>query len=83
MLPHSELLKQTTLKDFYELFPQKFSNKANDVTPRRWMVLSNPNLSQLITEKIGEGWIKNLCEFHLAEREAVRAEEMRKSGFEE
>jgi starch phosphorylase len=59
---HSELLKETTLRDFYELFPQKFSNKTNGVTPRRWMVLSNPKLSQLITEKIGEGWIKNLYE---------------------
>jgi starch phosphorylase len=59
---HSELLKETTLRDFYELFPQKFSNKTNGVTPRRWMVLSNPKLSQLITEKIGEGWVKNLYE---------------------
>jgi starch phosphorylase len=64
---HSELLKETTLRDFYELFPQKFSNKTNGVTPRRWMVLSNPKLSQLITEKIGEGWIKNLYELNQLE----------------
>ncbi|MBJ7900054.1 MAG: glycogen/starch/alpha-glucan family phosphorylase [Cyanobacteria bacterium RI_101] len=57
---HSELLKETVLKDFYELWPEKFSNKTNGVTPRRWMVLSNPRLSQLITNHIGQGWIKNL-----------------------
>jgi starch phosphorylase len=42
---HTELLKQTVLKDFYELFPEKFCNKTNGVTPRRWMVLSNPRLT--------------------------------------
>jgi glycogen phosphorylase len=57
---HSELLKKDVLKDFYEMWPQKFSNKTNGVTPRRWMVLSNPKLSQLITEHIGDGWIKDL-----------------------
>ncbi|AXY68093.1 glycogen/starch/alpha-glucan phosphorylase [Thermosynechococcus sichuanensis E542] len=57
---HSELLKQTVLKDFYELTPQKFSNKTNGVTPRRWMVLSNPGLTRLITERIGEDWVKHL-----------------------
>ena len=59
---HSELVKSTILKDFYELWPEKFSNKTNGVTPRRWMVLSNPRLTQLITEKIGDNWIKNLDE---------------------
>lgn len=59
---HSDLLKKTVLKDWYKLWPEKFSNKTNGVTPRRWMVLSNPKLSQLITSKIGEGWIKNLDE---------------------
>lgn len=59
---HSELLKETILKDFYELWPEKFSNKTNGVTPRRWLLLSNPRLSQLITEKIGENWVKNLYE---------------------
>ncbi|WP_298617456.1 glycogen/starch/alpha-glucan phosphorylase [uncultured Thermosynechococcus sp.] len=57
---HSELLKQTVLKDFYELTPQKFSNKTNGVTPRRWMVLSNPGLTRMITERIGEDWVKHL-----------------------
>jgi glycogen phosphorylase len=57
---HSELLKRDVLKDFYELWPQKFSNKTNGVTPRRWMVLSNPKLSDLISEHIGTDWIKDL-----------------------
>ncbi|MDJ0632232.1 MAG: glycogen/starch/alpha-glucan phosphorylase [Xenococcaceae cyanobacterium MO_188.B29] len=57
---HTKLLKETVLKDFYELFPEKFSNKTNGVTPRRWMVLSNPRLSKLITEKIGDRWINHL-----------------------
>jgi len=57
---HSELLKQTVLKDFYEFSPEKFSNKTNGVTPRRWIVLSNPRLTQLIEQKIGNSWIKHL-----------------------
>jgi starch phosphorylase len=64
---HSELVKETILKDFYELWPEKFSNKTNGVTPRRWMVLSNPRMSQLITEKIGDGWIKNLDQLNKLE----------------
>lgn len=59
---HSELLKETVLKDFYQFFPEKFSNKTNGVTPRRWMVLSNPRLSKLIREQIGDRWINNLAE---------------------
>lgn len=57
---HSELLKKDVLKDFYELWPDKFRNKTNGVTPRRWMVLSNPKLTELITESIGSDWIKDL-----------------------
>jgi glycogen phosphorylase len=64
---HSELLKSDVLKDFYEMWPQKFSNKTNGVTPRRWMVLSNPQLSQLITEHIGDGWIKDLSRLRALE----------------
>jgi starch phosphorylase len=59
---HSELLKTDLLKDFYELWPEKFSNKTNGVTPRRWMVQSNPQLSALITEHIGSGWITDLSQ---------------------
>ncbi len=54
---HSELLKTSVLKDFYELWPERFSNKTNGVTPRRFMVLANPKLSDLITRSIGDGWI--------------------------
>ena len=54
---HTRLLKEDVLRDFYEMTPEKFSNKTNGVTPRRFMVLSNPGLSRLITEKIGENWI--------------------------
>jgi starch phosphorylase len=57
---HSELLKKTVLHDFYEMYPQKFLNVTNGVTPRRWIALSNPGLARLITSKIGEGWIQNL-----------------------
>jgi starch phosphorylase len=62
---HTELLKQTVLKDFYELWPDKFSNKTNGVTPRRWMFLSNPRLTRLITEAIGPTWTADLT--HLSE----------------
>ncbi len=57
---HTELLKQDVLKDFYELWPHKFNNKTNGVTPRRWMVLSNPGLANLISQYIGDSWIKDL-----------------------
>jgi starch phosphorylase len=57
---HTELLKKDTLKEFARLWPEKFFNKTNGVTPRRWILVSNPELSQLITEKIGDGWLKNL-----------------------
>jgi starch phosphorylase len=74
---HSELLKSDVLRDFYELWPQKFSNKTNGVTPRRWMVLSNPKLAGLITEQLGDGWVKDLSQLRalepLAEDAAFRA----------
>ncbi len=57
---HSELLKNNLLPDFYELWPRKFNNKTNGVTQRRWLKQSNPKLSGLITETIGDGWIKDL-----------------------
>jgi starch phosphorylase len=57
---HTELLKKDVLKGFYKIWPEKFNNKTNGVTPRRWMVLSNPRLANLITSKIGDGWIKDL-----------------------
>jgi starch phosphorylase len=54
-------LKQDVLKDFYELWPEKFSNKTNGVTPRRWLALTNPRLSELICDAIGDRWIKDLA----------------------
>lgn len=57
---HTELLQKHTLHDFYQISPEKFNNKTNGVTPRRWMVLSNPKMTKLITSKIGDGWIKEL-----------------------
>jgi starch phosphorylase len=64
---HTELLKRDVLRDFNELWPWKFSNKTNGVTPRRWMALSNPRLSNLITEHIGDAWIKDLAELEALE----------------
>jgi starch phosphorylase len=57
---HTQLLKTNVLRDFYELTPEKFSNKTNGVTPRRWMVLSNPGLAKLLTTRLGGGWIHDL-----------------------
>ena len=57
---HSDLLKQTVLRDFAELWPDKFCNVTNGVTPRRFVAVSNPDLTQLITAHIGDGWLTNL-----------------------
>jgi starch phosphorylase len=65
---HTQLLKQDTLNAFALLWPEKFYNKTNGVTPRRWMVLSNPELSKLITSKIGDGWVKDLGQIQKIEQ---------------
>lgn len=62
---HSDLLKSTTFKDFHEIWPERFQNKTNGITPRRWLLLCNSPLADLITEKIGEDWIHDL--YKLAE----------------
>jgi starch phosphorylase len=54
---HSEILRTRVVADFADLFPKRFSNKTNGVTPRRWLLLANPDLSRLITEAIGDGWV--------------------------
>ncbi len=59
---HSALLRSTTVKDLAEMFPERFSNKTNGVTPRRWLLLANPALARIITEAIGNGWITDLGE---------------------
>src|SRR5207248_3337398 len=56
---HTELLKKDVLHDFYELWPDKFLNVTNGVTPRRWMLVSNPGMSNLIKGKIGLNWIRD------------------------
>jgi starch phosphorylase len=55
---HSELLKTHVLKDFYDVYPEKFNNRTNGITHRRWLLKSNPGLAKLLTSSIGEGWIK-------------------------
>ena len=57
---HTDILKNDVLKDWYEIFPDRFQNKTNGITPRRWLGLCNPELSALITEKIGDGWQTDL-----------------------
>jgi starch phosphorylase len=57
---HSRLLKETVLKDFAELWPDKFTNVTNGVTPRRFLALANPKLTSLITEALGDGWLRDL-----------------------
>jgi starch phosphorylase len=57
---HSELLKETVMRDFAEMQPDKFTNVTNGVTPRRWIAVSNPGLTDLITSKIGQGWLSHL-----------------------
>ena len=57
---HTEILKKDIFKDFYEMFPERFSNKTNGVTPRRWLLQCNPLLSAAITKRIGTGWARDL-----------------------
>jgi glycogen phosphorylase len=83
---HSKLLRTVTVKDLAEMFPERFSNKTNGVTPRRWLLLANPALAQAVTSAIGDRWITDLShlsklkpladdtgfrgEFHKSKREA-------------
>lgn len=78
---HSSLLRTVTVKDLAEMFPERFSNKTNGVTPRRWLLLANPPLARSITNAIGDGWVTDLADLDrlkpLADddgfRDAVRA----------
>ncbi len=86
---HSQLLRTQTVADFAALYPERFSNKTNGVTPRRWLRLANPDLSRLITEAIGDSWICDLSRlrqllpladdaaFRVAFRRAKRAAKVR------
>ncbi len=74
---HSELVRTKLVPDFAEMFPQRFSNKTNGVTPRRWLLLANPPLAQLITEAVGDGWVTDMTRLRdlakLADDAAFRA----------
>jgi starch phosphorylase len=59
---HSDLLRTRVVNDFAEMFPERFNNKTNGVTPRRWLLLANPELSGLITDVIGDGWVTDLAQ---------------------
>ncbi|MDO9243717.1 MAG: glycogen/starch/alpha-glucan phosphorylase [Rhodocyclaceae bacterium] len=67
---HSRLLRTTVLRDFYALWPEKFQNKTNGVTPRRFMMLSNPGLAGLLTETIGSDWENDLVKLRALEHHA-------------
>ena len=71
---HTELLKSSVLKDFYELWPEKFSNKTNGVTPRRFLALSNPGLRELLNRTLGEGWLTDMRQLRQLEAHADDAE---------
>ncbi len=78
---HSHLLRTVTVKDLAELFPKRFSNKTNGVTPRRWLLMSNPVLSHTITDAIGDGWMSDLGQLRklepLADDQALRSDFLR------
>src|SRR5260370_36073217 len=59
---HSKLLRSRVVPDFAEMFPQRFGNKTNGVTPRRWLLQANPPLARLITEAVGDGWIVDMSQ---------------------
>lgn len=59
---HTEILKNDVLKDWYAIYPERFQNKTNGITQRRWLGLCNPQLSKFITDRIGDGWLRNLDE---------------------
>jgi starch phosphorylase len=78
---HSELLRKTTVKDLAALFPERFNNKTNGVTPRRWLLLANPPLARVITESIGEGWVTDLNQ--LSRLKPLAGDKSLRSAFRE
>jgi len=64
---HSDLLRTKTVPDFADLFPGRFNNKTNGVTPRRWLLLANPDLSRLLTDAVGDGWVTDLAALRKAD----------------
>jgi len=71
---HTELLKRNVMPDFAEMFPERFNNKTNGVTPRRWLQLCNPRLADLITGRIGPGWVTDLDQLRKLEPLATDGE---------
>ncbi|MEM2900546.1 MAG: glycogen/starch/alpha-glucan phosphorylase, partial [Thermoplasmata archaeon] len=67
---HSEILKKNVFRDFYEMWPEKFTNVTNGITPRRWLLAANPSLANFITEKIGSEWITDLTKLRKLEKYA-------------
>jgi glycogen phosphorylase len=92
---HSALLKQSVLKDFYEMWPERFSNKTNGVTPRRFLAVANPGLRRLLDDTVGEGWLVDMTllrrlealvddgAFHRRWREVKRANKARLADYVE
>src|SRR5712664_1727511 len=76
---HSKLLRTTTVKDLAEMFPERFNNKTNGVTPRRWLLESNPELAGAITQAIGDRWIADLSQ--LNELKPFAADRSFRDGF--
>jgi starch phosphorylase len=76
---HSELLRSSTVKDLAEIFPERFNNKTNGVTPRRWLRLANPGLATIITEAIGDGWVTDLA--HLRKLEPLAQDSSFRASF--
>ncbi|MGL1902774.1 MAG: glycogen/starch/alpha-glucan phosphorylase [Fibrobacterales bacterium] len=70
---HTELLKNFLVKDFFDFYPEKFNNKTNGITQRRWLLKSNPKLSSLITDTIGDAWITDLDDLKKLEKHASKA----------
>lgn len=75
---HSKLVKERLVPDFYDIFPERFNNKTNGITQRRWLLKSNPQLAGLITDSIGDGWIKHLSELKKLETYADDAPFLKK-----
>jgi glycogen phosphorylase len=82
---HTDLLRRTTVRDLADMFPERFNNKTNGVTPRRWLLLANPALASTITEAVGGGWVTDLARLRqlapLADDSSFR-EEFRKAAHE-
>jgi glycogen phosphorylase len=80
---HSDLLKRTVLQDFAQLWPEKFCNVTNGISPRRFVAMSNPGLAHLVTERVGDGWLRDLYELRKLEAFADDAEFQRQVARDE